>query len=105
MKQRVLVAMSGGVDSSVAAWLLREQGYDGAGVTMKLYDNETGGRKGHPCCALEDVEDARAVARRLGIPHYVSTSRRNFASAFWKSLPAATSPVPLPTPASTATAT
>lgn len=70
--KRVLVAMSGGVDSSVAAWLLKEQGYDCVGVTMKLYGNETvnpdGGRT---CCTLDDVEDARAVARRMGIPHYV----------------------------------
>ena len=71
-KGRVLVAMSGGVDSSVTAWLLKEQGYDCIGVTMKLYENETIGRpKGHTCCSLEDVEDARSVARRMGIPYYV----------------------------------
>ena len=70
--RRVLVAMSGGVDSSAAAWLLREQGYDCVGVTMKLFGNEAAGMdKGHPCCTLDDVEDARQVARRLGIPHYV----------------------------------
>ena len=70
MGKRVLVAMSGGVDSSVAAWLLQQQGYECLGVTMKLYQNETMGRGGHTCCALEDVEDARSVARKLGIPHY-----------------------------------
>ena len=69
---RVLVAMSGGVDSSVAAWLLREQGYECVGVTMKLFGNDAVGlEKGHPCCTLDDVEDAREVARRMGIPHYV----------------------------------
>ena len=73
-----MVAMSGGVDSSVAAWLLQQQGYDCIGVTMKLYDNETVGRKGHTCCSLDDVEDARAVARKLGIPYYVF----NFSPAF-----------------------
>ena len=66
-----MVAMSGGVDSSVAAWLLQQQGYECVGVTMKLYQNEQVGRKGRTCCALEDVEDARSVARRLGIQHYV----------------------------------
>ncbi len=70
--KRVLVAMSGGVDSSVAAWLLREQGYECVGATMKLFGNEAVGLdKGHPCCTLDDVEDAREVARRIGIPHYV----------------------------------
>ena len=70
--KRVLVAMSGGVDSSVAAWLLREQGYECVGVTMKLFGSETAGREdGYPCCTLDDVEDARQVARRLGIPHHV----------------------------------
>ncbi len=78
MRKRVLVAMSGGVDSSVAAWLLQQQGYECLGVTMKLYQNETLGRRGHTCCALEDVEDARSVARKLGIPHYTF----NFCEAF-----------------------
>ncbi len=70
--KRVLVAMSGGVDSSVAAWLLKEQGYECIGVTMKLFGSDAVGLdKGHPCCTLDDVEDAREVARRMGIPHYV----------------------------------
>ena len=71
MKKRVLVAMSGGVDSSVAAWILKKQGYECIGATMKLYHNETVGCKGHTCCSLEDVEDARSVARKLDIPYYV----------------------------------
>jgi len=70
--KRVLVAMSGGVDSSVAAWLLKEQGYECIGVTMKLFGNETVELdRGHPCCTLDDVEDARQAAGRIGIPHYV----------------------------------
>lgn len=78
-KQKVLVAMSGGVDSSVAAWLLKQQGYDCIGVTMKLYGNETlGSSHGSTCCSLADVEDARSVAFRIGIPYYVF----NFAADF-----------------------
>ena len=77
--RRVLVAMSGGVDSSVAAWLLKEQGYECIGVTMKLFGNDAVGLdKGHPCCTLDDVEDAREVARRMGIPHYVFNFRDDF---------------------------
>ena len=72
MKQKVLVGMSGGVDSSVAASLLLEQGYDVAGATLHLYNNEDAGiAKARTCCSLADVEDARSVARRLGIEHYV----------------------------------
>ena len=68
---RVVVAMSGGVDSSVTAALLREQGYDVIGVTLQLYDHgQTVGRPGS-CCAGQDIHDARRVADRLGIPHYV----------------------------------
>jgi tRNA-specific 2-thiouridylase len=72
--RRVLVAMSGGVDSSVAAALLLEQGHDVTGVTLKLW----GGESDSGCCSVSDVEDARRVAAQLGIPHYVF----NFADEF-----------------------
>ena len=69
---RAAVGMSGGVDSSAAAWLLKEQGYAVIGVTMKLFGNDDIAVQGESrCCSLDDVEDARAVARRLAIPHYV----------------------------------
>ncbi|MBP6443705.1 MAG: tRNA 2-thiouridine(34) synthase MnmA, partial [Gemmatimonadales bacterium] len=68
--RKVLVAMSGGVDSSLAAALLVEQGYEVIGATMKLfcYGDDVPDR---PCCSLDSINDARAVAHRLGIPHYV----------------------------------
>ena len=70
--KKVLVAMSGGVDSSVAACLLKEQGYETTGVTLKLFDNEDVGMSCEKsCCSLSDVEDARSVSFRLGIPYYV----------------------------------
>ena len=65
---KVVVGMSGGVDSSVAAWLLKEQGYEVVGVTMQLWDGED--IEGN-CCGLTAAEDARAVAAKIGIPHYV----------------------------------
>jgi tRNA-uridine 2-sulfurtransferase len=68
---RVVVAMSGGVDSSVTAALLKEQGYDVVGVTLQLYDHGVAVGKAGACCAGQDIQDARAVAERLGIPHYV----------------------------------
>ena len=69
---KVLVAMSGGVDSAVAAKLLTEAGHTCVGCTMKLYHNEDAGiPASHTCCSLDDVEDARAVANRLGMPYYV----------------------------------
>ncbi len=69
--KRVLVAMSGGVDSSVAVGLLRDQGWDVAGVTFKLFCYGEEGRTSKACCGLEGVRDAQSVARRLGIPHTV----------------------------------
>ncbi|HEX3018499.1 MAG TPA: tRNA 2-thiouridine(34) synthase MnmA [Caproicibacter sp.] len=71
MSKKVMVGMSGGVDSSVAACLLMEQGYEVSGVTLHLYNNEDVGVKTRTCCSLADVEDARSVASRLGIEHYV----------------------------------
>lgn len=71
-RPQAMIAMSGGVDSSVAAYLMQQAGYDCMGVTMKLYENEDAGvPRGHTCCALDDVEDARRVAYALGMPYYV----------------------------------
>lgn len=79
VKGKVLIAMSGGVDSSVAALLVKKQGYDCVGCTMKLYDNRDAGiSRGHTCCSFDDVEDARAIAYKLGMPYYVF----NFADSF-----------------------
>ena len=72
--------MSGGVDSSAAVWLMKEQGYDCMGVTMKLHEEmgEEACRIGKTCCSLDDVEDARSVAFRLGIPYHVFNFKEDF---------------------------
>ena len=78
--KRVAAAMSGGVDSSVAACLLSREGYDVIGVTMRLWDSDADGvsPEHQGCCSIQDIEDARRVCRTLGIPHYVMDARREF---------------------------
>jgi tRNA-specific 2-thiouridylase len=78
---RVLVAMSGGVDSSVAAVLLQRQGYEVVGLTMKTWSYETADlshRKNTGCCNLDDINDARSIAVKYGFPHYVLDLREEF---------------------------
>src|SRR3984885_10684364 len=95
---RVVVAMSGGVDSSVTAALLAAEGYDVVGVTMQLYDHgEATHRKG-ACCAGQDIHDARDIAARLGVPHYVLDYEERFREKviepFARSYVAGETPVP-----------
>ncbi|MEI7712248.1 MAG: tRNA 2-thiouridine(34) synthase MnmA [Rhodospirillales bacterium] len=95
---RVVVAMSGGVDSSTVAGLLHEAGHEVIGVTLQLYDHGAAvGRKG-ACCAGQDIHDARRVADKLGIPHYTIDAEKRFADAvmadFADSYAAGETPVP-----------
>ncbi len=95
---RILVAMSGGVDSSVVAGLLAEQGHDVVGVTLQLYDHGAAVQKKGACCAGQDILDARRVADRLGIPHYVLDREQRFRDAviqdFADSYAAGETPIP-----------
>jgi tRNA-specific 2-thiouridylase len=75
---RVVVAMSGGVDSSVTAALLKSEGYDVVGITLQLYDHGAATHRKGACCAGQDIHDARNVAERIGIPHYVLDYENRF---------------------------
>jgi tRNA-uridine 2-sulfurtransferase len=95
---RVVVAMSGGVDSSVVAALLKAEGYDIVGVTLQLYDHGAATHRKGACCAGQDIHDARQVAERIGIPHYVLDYENRFKEAvidrFAASYVAGETPVP-----------
>jgi tRNA-uridine 2-sulfurtransferase len=95
---RVVVAMSGGVDSSVTAALLADAGYDVVGITLQLYDHGAATHRKGACCAGRDIHDARAVAARIGIPHYVLDYEDRFKQAvidrFAESYVAGETPVP-----------
>jgi tRNA-specific 2-thiouridylase len=95
---RVVVAMSGGVDSSVTAAILAEAGYDVVGITLQLYDHGAATHRKGACCAGRDIHDARAVAERIGIPHYVLDYEERFKQAvidrFAESYVSGETPVP-----------
>ena len=95
---RVVVAMSGGVDSSVVAGLLKEEGYDVVGVTLQLYDHGAAAHRTGSCCAGQDIADAQRVSETLGIPHYVLDYEERFRKAvidpFAESYVAGETPIP-----------
>src|SRR6478752_3764120 len=95
---RVVVAMSGGVDSSVAAALMAQAGHDVIGLSMQLYDQSGGDVRFGSCCTIDDLHDARRVAARLGIPHYIVNFEEEFGdrvvSNFVKEYAAGRTPIP-----------
>lgn len=95
---RIVVAMSGGVDSSVAAGLLKQEGYDVVGITLQLYDHGAATHRAGSCCAGQDIADAKRVAEAIGIPHYVLNYEQRFREAvidpFAESYVAGETPVP-----------
>jgi tRNA-specific 2-thiouridylase len=95
---RIVVAMSGGVDSSVVAGLLKREGYDVVGVTLQLYDHGAAVHRAGSCCAGQDIDDARRVSETLGIPHYVLDYEQRFREAvinpFAESYVAGETPIP-----------
>jgi len=78
---RVVVAMSGGVDSSVVAGILKREGYEVVGVTLQLYDHGAAVHRAGSCCAGQDIDDARRVADTLDIPHYMLNYEKRFHDA------------------------